>query len=243
MDQNFLNPIARNIRHICGRITRTAESCGRRSEEITLLAISKTFPREAIAEALAAGICRFGENRVQEAETKISYFADAAQTLNQCFIKPEWHLVGHLQSNKARRAVELFDVVQSVDSAKLATRISQAALELGKIIPVLVQVDLGNEETKFGAPPEKIRGIIEAISGFKGVRIDGLMTLPPYFEDQEDARPYFRRLRELGEKLEAEQPGCLGKRHLSMGMSHDFEAAIREGATIVRVGTAIFGTR
>jgi pyridoxal phosphate enzyme (YggS family) len=139
--------------------------------------------------------------------------------------------------------VELFDVIQSVDGAKLAARISQAAVELGKIIPALLQVDLGNEETKFGAPPEKTREIIEAISGLKGVRLDGLMTIPPFFENQEDARPFFHRLRELGEKLETEQPGCLGKRHLSMGMSHDFEAAIREGATIVRVGTAIFGTR
>ena len=237
MNRNSINPIAGNIRYIRERIARTAESCGRRPEEITLLAISKTFPCEAIAEALAAGISRFGESRVQEAETKIPHFSGAGRS------NPEWHLIGHLQSNKTRRAVELFDVIQSMDSAKLAAQISQAALGLGKIIPVFVQVDLGGEETKFGAPPEEIPEIIEAISGLKGVRIDGLMTIPPYFENQEDARPYFHRLRELGEKLETEQPGCLGKRHLSMGMSHDFEAAIREGSTIVRVGTAIFGTR
>ena len=235
MSQNFSNPIAGNIQRILARIARTAESCGRPTEEIILLAISKTFPCEAIASAIAAGIHRFGESRVQEAETKIPYFTDTP--------KPEWHLVGHLQSNKARRAVELFDVIQSVESVKLAERINQAALELGKIIPMLLQVDLGNEETKFGAPPDEVREIIEAISGLKGIRLDGLMTLPPYFENQEDARPYFERLRELGEKLEAEQPGCLGNRHLSMGMSHDFEAAIREGATIIRVGTSIFGTR
>ena len=183
---------------------------------------------------MEAGIRRFGESRVQEAGTKIPHFVGTA--------KPEWHLVGHLQSNKARRAVELFDVIQSVDSAKLAERISQASQELGKTTPVLLQVDIGNEETKFGAPPDELSGIIEMISVLKGIRLDGLMTLPPYFEDQEDARPYFRKLRELGERLEAENPGCLGKRHLSMGMSHDFEAAIHEGATIVRVGTAIFGT-
>ncbi|MCL2878219.1 MAG: YggS family pyridoxal phosphate-dependent enzyme [Acidobacteria bacterium] len=235
MNRIAVPPIALNIQHIRGRITRTAESCGRRPEEITLLAISKTFPCEAIAEAMAAEIRRFGESRVQEAETKIPHFTGA--------VKPEWHLIGHLQSNKTRRAVELFDVIQSVDSAKLAARISQAALELGKTISILLQVDLGDEETKFGTPPDEIREIIEAISSLKGVRLDGLMTLPPNFENPEDARPYFRRLRELGEKLETEQPGCLGKRHLSMGMSHDFEAAIREGATIVRVGTAIFGTR
>ena len=237
MNQNFPNPIARNIQRISERIVQTAESCGRRPEEITLLAISKTFPCEAIAEAMTVGIGRFGESRVQEAETKIPHFTGATKQ------RAEWHLIGHLQSNKTRRAVELFDVIQSVDSAKLAARISQAALELGKTISVLTQVDLGNEETKFGASPDEIFEIVEALSNLKGIRLDGLMTLPPYFENQEEARPYFRRLRELGEKLETEQPGCLGKRHLSMGMSHDFEAAIREGATIVRVGTAIFGTR
>jgi len=235
MTRNCTDRIARNVLDIRERIARAAKSCGRRPEEITLLAISKTFPCEAIADAMTSGIRRFGENRVQEAETKVSHFTGSS--------KPEWHLVGHLQTNKVRRAVEMFDVIQSVDSAKLAARISQAALELGKIVPVFLQVDLGDEETKFGAPPGEIREIIEAISGFKGIRLDGLMTLPPFFENQEEARPYFSRLRELGEKLEAEQPGYLGKRHLSMGMSHDFEAAIREGATIVRVGTAIFGTR
>ena len=230
-----INPISLNIHHILERIARAAESCGRRAEEITLLAISKTFPCEAIAAAMAAGISRFGESRIQEAETKIPHFTGTT--------KPEWHLIGHLQSNKTRRAVELFDVIQSVDGVKLAERISRAALEPGKVVSIMLQVDLGCEETKFGAPPEEIHGIVEAISDLKGVRLDGLMTLPPYFENQEDARPYFRRLRELGEKLEKEQPGCLGKRHLSMGMSHDFESAIREGATIVRVGTAIFGIR
>ena len=235
MNQNFINPIAQNIKHIRERIARTAESCGRRHGEIALLAISKTFPREAISEAMTAGIGSFGESRVQEAETKIPHFSGE--------VKPEWHLIGHLQSNKTRRAVELFDVIQSVDSVKLAARINQAARELGKTISILLQAELGNEETKFGAPPDEIRGIIDAVSGLECIRLDGLMAIPPYFENQEDARPYFHRLRELGEKLEAEQPGCLGKRHLSMGMSHDFEAAIREGATIVRVGTAIFGTR
>ena len=235
MNQNYHGTVTQNIQYIRECIAQTAESCGRRVEEITLLAISKTFSREAIMEAITAGIHQFGESRVQEAGNKIPYFTGT--------VKPEWHLIGHLQSNKARRAVELFDVIQSVESVKLAARISQAAMELGKTIPVLVQVDLGNEETKFGAPPDEIREIVEMISGLDGIRLDGLMTIPPYFDNQEDSRPYFHRLRELGEKLETEQPGCLGKRHLSMGMSHDFEAAIREGATIIRVGTAIFGTR
>ncbi|MDR0841795.1 MAG: YggS family pyridoxal phosphate-dependent enzyme [Acidobacteriota bacterium] len=235
MNANHLNPIGQNIRKIEERIICAAESCGRRPEEITLLAVSKTFPREAVVEAMRSGIRQFGENRVQEAEGKIPFFPPPE--------KPEWHLIGHLQSNKARRAVELFDVLQSVDSLKLATRISQAAEELGKVTTVLLQADLAGEATKFGAPPEEVRAILAAASELKGIRIDGLMLIPPYLEDPEAVRPYFRRLRELGETLEAEQPGCLGKRHLSMGMSHDFETAIREGATIVRVGTAIFGTR
>jgi len=235
MNKKLPDPITQNIRRVRERIALTAESCGRKPEEIILLAISKTFPREAIAKAMTAGVDRFGESRVQEAETKIPFFSGAA--------KPEWHLIGRLQSNKARRAVELFDVIQSVDSVKLTVRINRAAQEIGKTVSILLQADLGNEETKAGAHPDEIRGIIEVISGLESVRLNGLMTIPPYFENQEDARPYFHKLRELGEALEAEQPGCLGERRLSMGMSHDFEAAIREGATIVRVGTAIFGTR
>ena len=235
MNRNFSCPISRNIQGIRDRIARAAESCGRRPDEIVLLAVGKTFPCEAIKDATEAGIHQFGESRVQEAETKIHYFTGAA--------KPEWHLIGHLQSNKARRAVELFDVIQSVDNAKLAERINQVSLELDKITTVLLQTDIGGEKTKFGAPPDVIREIVKTVHEFEGIRVDGLMTLPPYFEDPEDARPYFRRLREFSEQLEMEHPGCLGKRHLSMGMSHDFEVAIGEGATIVRVGTAIFGTR
>jgi len=235
MDAGNMDLIAGNIRNVRERIARTAASCGRRMEDITLLAISKTFPREAVAQAMAAGIGQFGENRVQEAETKISGFYRATG--------PEWHLVGHLQSNKARRAAELFDVIQSVDSAKLAARISQASLELGKVTPILLQVDVGGEETKFGAPPEHIGEILQTTKELKGIRVDGLMTIPPWTEEPDAARPYFRKLRELKETLEAEQPGCLGAGHLSMGMSHDFEAAICEGATIIRVGSAIFGTR
>jgi len=235
MDENPFGMVGRNIRAVRERIARAALACGRRPEEVTLLGVSKTFPREAVAEAMRAGLRQFGENRVQEAEGKIPSFPPPG--------KPEWHLIGHLQSNKARRAVELFDVIQSVDSLKLAARVSQAALELGKVATVLLQADLAGEATKFGAPPDDIRAIIDAAPGLGGVRIDGLMLIPPYLEDPEAVRPYFRRLRELAEALEAERPGCLGRRHLSMGMSHDFEAAVGEGATIVRVGTALFGAR
>jgi PLP dependent protein len=212
-----------------------AISCGRAPDEIALLAVSKTFPSESIQQAAEAGLHQFGENRVQEAEGKILRLR---HTLNL-----EWHLVGHLQSNKAKRAVELFDAIHSLDSIHLASRLSQAGIEMGKIQSVLIQVDLGHEETKFGADPEHIREILEAASRLRGIRVDGLMTLPPFFDDPEKSRPFYARLREMRDALDSEQPGCLGRKHLSMGMSHDFEEAIREGATIIRVGTAIFGSR
>jgi pyridoxal phosphate enzyme (YggS family) len=233
--QREMNSIADNIQSIRKRITQAAVGCGRSPGDILLLAISKTFPVEAIAQAVQAGMYQFGENRVQEAENKIPCFKKASNLT--------WHLVGHLQSNKARRAAQLFDVVHSLDSIRLAERLNQASLEIGKTLSVLLQVDLGGEETKFGATPRRIREMASAISNLKGIRLDGLMTLPPYFEDPEKVRPFFAKLRELKEMLESEQPGCLGRQHLSMGMSHDFEAAISEGATIVRIGTAIFGLR
>lgn len=228
-------PIERNIRSVQNRIIDAAAASGRSPEEITLLAISKTFPVESISRAAAAGLSRFGENRVQEAEKKILHFRERFDF--------EWHLVGHLQTNKARRAAELFDCIHSLDSMRLAEKLNQVCLETGKKLSVLLQVDLGREETKFGAGQESVREIMEALSLHEGLRLDGMMTIPPFFEDPEQVRPYFVRLRELRDALESEQPGCLGRRHLSMGMSHDFETAIREGATIVRIGTSIFGSR
>jgi len=230
-----MGAIAENIRLVRDRIASAALACGRQPEEITLVAVSKNFPKVCIHEAIAAGQFHFGENRVQEAESKIPGFR-AMPDLH-------WHMIGHLQSNKAQRATELFDVIHSVDSVKLARRLSQAAVSLGKIIPILIQVDLGHEETKFGAERREVADITNAIANLQGLRLDGLMTIPPYFEEPDQARPYFAALRELSHSLAAEMPGCLGQGHLSMGMSHDFEAAIQEGATIVRIGTAIFGER
>jgi hypothetical protein len=230
-----MNDIAQNIRQIQDRIAETAISCGRSPDEIVLLAISKTFPAESVLLAAEAGLNRFGENRVQEAEDKILSCRKRSGL--------EWHLVGHLQSNKAKRAVELFDVIHSLDTASLADRLDQAATERGKTQSVLLQVDLGGEETKFGASRDELREILEAAARGRSLRVDGLMTIPPFFEDPDEARPFFEELRTLRDTLDSEQPGCLGKKHLSMGMSHDFEAAIREGATIVRIGTAIFGSR
>ncbi len=227
--------ILQNIQSVQERIAKAASLCGRLPEAISLVAISKTFPKELIAEAANAGVRKFGENRVQEAEEKIPHLRSIPGL--------EWHLVGHLQTNKAKRAAELFDVIQSLDSVKLAAKLNHASLEIGKVLSVLLQVDLGQEETKFGADPGRIREIVAAMPNYKSLRLDGLMTIPPYFDDPEKVRPYFARLREIGDDLESRNPGCLGLRHLSMGMSHDFEQAIQEGATLVRIGTAIFGTR
>jgi PLP dependent protein len=212
-----------------------AVSCGRSPDEILLLAISKTFPTEAISQAMEAGLHHFGENRVQEAESKILHFGE--------LLKLEWHLVGHLQTNKAKRAAELFEVIQSLDSARLAIKLDQACGELGKSLSVLLQVDLGKEETKFGTDANQVKEIVAAVSRLKNIRLDGLMTIPPYFENPDESRSFFAELRDMRDTLESEQPGCLGKKHLSMGMSHDYEVAIQEGATIIRVGTAIFGSR
>jgi PLP dependent protein len=230
-----VNDIALNIRIISERISIAAEACGRAAEEITLLAISKSFPKESIVQAVASGVRRFGENRVQEAEGKILLF-------DRC-LELEWHLIGHLQSNKAKRAAELFDMVHTIDSVRTAGKLNQASQDIGKVMPVLLQVNLGGEVTKAGVDSTQIRELVEAFSNFKNLRLDGLMAIPPYFENPEEARPYFAELRRLGEALESEQRGCLGRLHLSMGMSHDFEVAIQEGATIVRIGTAIFGSR
>ena len=230
-----MNKIAFNIQTLRERIAMAAGACGRSPDEITLLAISKTFPKEIISEAVEAGLRRFGENRVQEAENKIPLVPKEP--------KLEWHLVGHLQSNKARRAAELFDVIHSLDSKKLAAKLNQACGDLGKTLSVLLQIDLGEEETKFGVPPSQIRELVASVSESSHIRLDGLMAIPPFFENPESVRPYFVKLREWKDRLESEQPGCLGRQHLSMGMSHDFEIAIQEGATIVRIGTAIFGSR
>lgn len=230
-----MSGIPENFRKVRDRIERAAAGCGRAPGDIVLLAISKTFPIATISIAIAAGQRQFGENRVQEAESKIPHL--------RAMFGLEWHLVGHLQSNKAHRAAQLFDVIHSVDSVKIAAKLSQICLEMGKQMSVLLQVDLGKEPTKSGADPADIRSTMESISSLKGIRVDGLMTIPPYFENPESTRSYFAALRKLLDSLESEQPGCMGRRHLSMGMSHDFEIAIQEGATIVRVGTALFGER
>lgn len=217
------------------RIARAAARAGRPPDSVTLVAVSKTQPVDAVREAFAAGLRDFGENKVQEAEGKIAALAGLrAEGLR-------WHMIGHVQSNKGRRAAELFDAVDSVDDPTLARRLERGAESARRHVPVLIQVDLGKEDTKFGVDEEHLFPMLEQIRGYKAVRAEGLMVLPPYSEDPEESRPFFQRLRELLE--EARRGGLLLGRELSMGMSHDLEVAVEEGATQVRVGTAIFGER
>jgi pyridoxal phosphate enzyme (YggS family) len=227
--------IAERLATVRERIEAAAQRANRAADEIKLIAISKTHPAEVLRAGLSAGVTDFGENRVQEAEGKILELGRAAA---------RWHLVGHLQSNKAARAVQLFDCIHSLDSAELATRLDRLCdAEERAELSVLIQIDLGGEATKTGIDPSLLPELLKTISGCPRLRLIGLMTLPPYFENPDCARPYFKTLRQLRDKLQLQ--GSFGERvgELSMGMSHDFEIAIEEGATMVRVGTAIFGER
>jgi pyridoxal phosphate enzyme (YggS family) len=227
--------IAERVAAVRERIARAAERAHRPPSDVRLVAVSKTHPVEAVREAFAAGVRDFGENRVQEAEPKIEASADLVAA-GAC-----WHLVGHLQSNKARRAAALFSVVQSLDSIELAERLARVGTETQRPVRALVEVDLAGESTKFGLPEPQLGRLLEALRDRPGLRLEGLMVLPPLLDDAQAVRPYFRRLRELRDRALGE--GLLAAGELSMGMSHDFDVAIEEGATLVRVGTAIFGER
>ncbi|MFI5341951.1 MAG: YggS family pyridoxal phosphate-dependent enzyme [Candidatus Methylomirabilales bacterium] len=212
------------------RIRAVAERAGRDATSVTLVAVSKMIPVEVIREALTAGVTILGENRVQEARDKIAALPGQAT----------WHLVGHLQTNKAKIAVELFEMIHSLDSLKLAEALDRSGEQAGRTVRCLMEVNLGGEESKSGTTEEGVRPLLEAAERLTHLRVDGLMTIPPFLPDPEQVRPFFRRLRNLREKLTGE-----GFRlaELSMGMTHDFEVAIEEGATMVRIGTAIFGPR
>jgi pyridoxal phosphate enzyme (YggS family) len=227
--------IARRVAAVREQIARAAARAGRAPDDITVVAVSKTQPPDAVREAFAAGLRHFGENKVQEAEGKIA----ALEDLRAAGLR--WHMIGHVQSNKGRRAAELFDAVDSVDDVTLAKRLERGAEQARRQLPVLIQVDLGKEATKFGLDEAHLFPTLEQLRGYKAVHVEGLMVLPPLADDPEAARPYFRRLRELLEQARGQ--GLVRGRTLSMGMSHDFEVAIQEGATQVRVGTAIFGER
>jgi pyridoxal phosphate enzyme (YggS family) len=229
-----MSTIADRLAGIRARIERAARSAGRDPASVTLVAVSKTFPLSSIREAYAVGQRVFGENRVQEALDKIGASTDLAI---------EWHLLGHLQSNKVRKAAPAFAMIQAVDSVELLRKIDAAAAEAGTVPEVLIQVDLAGESTKFGTPPDDVPRLFDAAGACRAARLVGLMTLPPAPETPEDARPWFRRLRELKDRWLASGVPAPMLRELSMGMSGDFEVAVEEGATLVRVGTAIFGER
>jgi pyridoxal phosphate enzyme (YggS family) len=226
------NGFARRLEAVRRRISAAEARAGRPPGSVGLVAIGKTYPAEVLRQALEAGQRRLGENRVQEAEEKIPALPPEV----------EWHLVGHLQSNKARRAARLFHWIHSLDSARLARRVSEGAVEAGKTVNVLVQVMLASEEAKTGVLPGELPELLSIVGPLPGLDLRGLMILPPLEKDPEETRPYFRRLRKLAE--EASARGLLPASFvLSMGMSGDYEVAIEEGATLVRVGTALFGRR
>ncbi|HEB75646.1 MAG TPA: YggS family pyridoxal phosphate-dependent enzyme [Nitrospirae bacterium] len=226
--------IIESISSVYKRISHAAMRAGRDPSAVKLVAVTKTVSAASVREAVDAGVRLLGESRVQEARDKVSALAgDLPETVS-------WHMIGRLQSNKARLAVRLFDMIQSVDSLDIARRLDRYASEAGKVQRVLVQVKLGGGEARAGVSPERLSALLEGVGSLNNIVVEGLMTIPPLLETPEDARPYFRRLREIRDEAEAE-----GFRlpELSMGMSGDFEVAVEEGATIVRVGTAVFGRR
>jgi pyridoxal phosphate enzyme (YggS family) len=229
--------IPENIAALQERIEEAAHHAGRRPEEIALMAVSKTHPPERIREAYAAGLRLFGENRVQEFAGKATALADLAGA--------EWHMIGHLQTNKAGKAAELFGAMDSGDSVKLAEKLDAAAQSIGKKLSVLIEINVGGEAAKSGVAPDsrELEELLLAAPGFEALEFRGLMTVPPFTDDPEGARPYFRKLRELRDAIAARKLPAVRMHVLSMGMSHDFEVAIAEGSTCVRVGTAIFGER
>jgi pyridoxal phosphate enzyme (YggS family) len=225
--------IAENVARVRERMDEAARRAGRDPGKIQLVAVSKTVDIDRIREALAAGVDSLGENYVQEAQKKIEELGHGAA----------WHFIGHLQTNKAKVAARLFDWFHSVDSLRLAEELNRVAVQQKKVLPVLLQINLGQEPTKFGVLREDTFQLLEQMGSLPGISVKGLMTLPPFFDDPEKSRPYFRALRELAEAASRRKIEGVSLDELSMGMSGDFETAIEEGATLVRVGTAIFGAR
>ena len=226
--------IPKRLAEVRDRIANAAGRNGRQPEDVRLIAVSKTHPIDAVRAAADAGQIDFGENKVQEALQKIAQSTDN---------RLRWHLIGHLQSNKARKAAGAVGAIHAIDSVDLLRRVDQAAADAGRTVDVLIQVDLALEDTKYGAPVGDVPAIVAAAAQCAAAKLTGLMLLPPLAENPEDARPWFRRLRALRDELVSNGTPADRLRELSMGMSHDFEVAIAEGATMVRVGTAIFGER
>ncbi|RKY00604.1 YggS family pyridoxal phosphate-dependent enzyme [Candidatus Poribacteria bacterium] len=225
--------IRANVKRVKERVAEAALRAGRDPSEITIVAVSKNFPVEAIEEAIEAGITDIGENRVQEAEAKFNRIGRVVR----------WHMVGHLQRNKVKKALNIFDLIHSVDSVRLLEELEKRAAQRGEVVEVLVQVNTSGEETKFGLKPEEVEGFMEIAAQKEHVRVLGLMTIGPLVDDPEKARPCFAMLREIKERVEGMKLPNVEMRHLSMGMTNDFEVAIEEGADMVRIGRAIFGPR
>lgn len=220
-----------NLRRVMEAVARAAEKTGRRGHDIELVAVTKTVDVARINEAIEAGVKAIGENRVQEAAAKHDMVKDGVR----------WHLIGHLQRNKAKKAIEIFNLIHSLDSVSLSQEISSRAGVLGKKVEALVEVNISGEETKFGLHPEELIGFLKEVSVLENLRIRGLMTMAPFADEPESSRTYFRELRLLSKEVASCNIENIEMKHLSMGMSQDFEVAIEEGANMVRVGTAIFG--
>lgn len=225
--------LKQNIQQIKKRIEAAAERSGRNPEEIYLIAVTKNFSAELIQEAVDNGIVFLGENRVQEAKSKVDLVKGNI----------EWHLIGHLQRNKVKTAIDIFTMIQSLDSWRLAEEIQKRAQQADKVIDVLVQVNIGSEETKYGVDPDDTEVFIEKVATLPNLKVRGLMAIAPFKEKPEDVRAYFRHLREIFQSIKEKSIENVSMEYLSMGMSNDFEVAIEEGANMVRIGTGIFGTR
>lgn len=224
--------IAENIREIIGEISETAQKASRNPSDIKIVAVTKTVPADRIIEAVDAGLTILGENRVQELTSKFEHIKGV-----------EWHLIGHLQSNKVKYIVDKVTLIHSVDSVSLAQEISKRMAALNRVMDILIQVNIADESTKFGATRDNTIGLIREVSKLPGLRIKGLMTIGPYTYDPEEVRPVFRSLRELAEELKTMDFPGIEMKHLSMGMSNDYKIAIEEGATLIRLGSVIFGRR
>lgn len=230
-----MQQILANYRHVLAHVRQVARECGRNPDEVELVAVSKTHPAAAVRALEPAAPVILGENRVQEALDKMAEIPDRGQF--------HWHLIGHLQTNKVNRAAEAFDMIHSVDSERLLIKLERRCAELQRILPVLIEVNVGGESSKSGCRVADVPAVLEAGCELTHVRIEGLMTVPPFLDDPEEVRPFFRQLREMRDRMQDRFAPRLQLPHLSMGMSHDYSVAIQEGATLVRVGTAIFGHR
>lgn len=226
--------ITKRLEEVKRRIQRAAQASGRNLSDIRLVAVSKTCSTEAIRAAAAAGVTDIGENYIQEAREKHELLQD---------VPVKWHLIGHLQTNKARYAVRMFDLVHTVDSFRLALELDRCARKLNKVQAVLIQVNVAGEATKSGIPPEQALPLVKEMAALECVQVQGLMTMPPFFNEPERVRPFFAELRRLRERIRQQAVPNVCMDELSMGMTGDFEAAVAEGATLVRIGTAIFGDR